>query len=124
MKRVVVDNSDAIPVFFLADPAYPLMPYVMKEYANGGATVREQYFGLKLCQARMVIECSFGQMKGRLGALCRAMDINLDDLPFVMYACFLLHNYCKMNKEPVDEHKVSAAIQYDQDFQPPTQANN
>lgn len=52
------------------------------------------------------------------------MDINLDDLPFVIYACFVLHNYCEMNREPVDEHKVSVAIQYDRDFQPPTQANN
>ena len=39
MKRVVVDNTDAILFFLLGDPAYPLMPYVMKEYANGGATV-------------------------------------------------------------------------------------
>lgn len=96
----------------------------MKEYANDGATVQQQYFGLKLCQARMVIECSFRLVKGRFGALCRAMDINLDDLPFVIYACFVLHNYCEMNKEPVDEHKVSAAIHYDRDFQPPKQANN
>ena len=57
-------------------------------------------------------------------ALCRAMDINLDDLPFVIYACFVLHKYCEMNKEPVDEHKVSAAIQHERDFQPPTEANN
>ena len=47
-----------------------MVPYVMKEYANDRATLQEQYFGLKLCQARMVIECLFGQMKGRFDALC------------------------------------------------------
>uniref|UniRef100_A0A0E9QG68 DDE Tnp4 domain-containing protein n=1 Tax=Anguilla anguilla TaxID=7936 RepID=A0A0E9QG68_ANGAN len=36
----------------------------------------------------MVIECSFGRLKARFGALRRAMDINLDDLPFVINARF------------------------------------
>lgn len=40
----------------------------MKEYANGGGNVQEQYFGLKLCQSRMVIECLFGRLKARFEA--------------------------------------------------------
>uniref|UniRef100_A0A0E9SPZ6 DDE Tnp4 domain-containing protein n=1 Tax=Anguilla anguilla TaxID=7936 RepID=A0A0E9SPZ6_ANGAN len=47
----------------------------------------------------MVIECSFGRLKARFGALRRAMDINLDDLPFVINARFVLHNYCEAKKE-------------------------
>ena len=34
----------------------------MKEYPGGGATEHEQYFGMKLCSARMVIECAFGRL--------------------------------------------------------------
>ena len=67
----------------------------MKEYSNGGKTVQEQYFGLKLCQERMVIECSFRRLKARFGALRRAMDINVGDLHYVIYACFILHDSCE-----------------------------
>ena len=119
-ERVIIEGRNPVPVFLLGDPAYPLMPYVMKEYSSGGKTVTEQYFGLKLCQARMVIDCSFG----RFGALKRAMDINLEDLPYVIYAYFILHNFCEHNNEKISEDKVSAAIDYDREFQPPPQANN
>ena len=72
----------------------------------------------------MVIECSFGQLKARFGALSRAMDINLDDLPYIIYACFILHNFCEHNNETISEDKVYEAIDNDREFQPPPQAKN
>ena len=119
-KRLVEDE-DPIQVFILGDPAYPLLPYLMKEYANGGATVQEQYFGYKLCSARNVIECAFGRLKSRFSALRREMDINLHDLPTVIYACFVLHNFCEINKESVCEDQVRLVMEEQQRSQPTTQ---
>ena len=96
----------------------------MKEYAGGGTNRQEQYFGYRLCSARNVIECAFGRLKARFGCLRRAMDINLDDLPYVMYACFVLHNYCELNNESINKETVRMTINYDREFQPPTIPNH
>ena len=108
--RRILDDEEPLPVFLVGDPAYPLMPYLMKEYAYDGSSWQEQYFGFNLCSARNVIECLFGRLKPRLGALRRAMEIKLDDLPYVIYACFVLHNYCEVNNETISEDRVRAAI--------------
>ena len=117
-SRHILPDENPVGVFLLGDPAYPLMPYVMTEYANGGATVQEQYFGFTLCQSRMVIECAFGRLKARFGALRRAMDININDIASVIYACFVLHNFCQLHNEAIGEDSVSSAIDYDRHFQP------
>ena len=85
----------------------------MKEYANGGSTLQQQYYGMTLCQSRMVIECSFGRLKACFGALKRAMDINLEEIPLVTYAWFFLNNFCEMNNERISDEHVSAAMSYD-----------
>ena len=49
------------------------------------------------------------------------MHINLDELPFVNYACFVLHNYCEINNEGISEDRVRSSLNYI--FQPETLPN-
>ena len=100
------------------------MPCTMKDYFNGGSIPQEQYFRMTLCQSRLVAEWSSGRLKARFGALKRAMNINLDELPYVTYASFALHNFCELNNEKIEVGKISEATEYDMDFQSAVSSNN
>ena len=115
--RIIIPGEKEVPVFLLGDPAYPIHPHLMKEFSNGGTTRQEQYFGLMLCKARMVIECAFGRLKARFPALWHTMDIDLEYLPSVIYSCFVLHNFCDTHCESVPSEKIQSAITYDKEFQ-------
>lgn len=59
--------------------------------------------------ARMVIGRAFDWLKARFGALRRPMGINLDDLPYVVFACFNLQNLCELNGQSLVEETGSEA---------------
>ena len=98
-RKVTVDGEPKVSICILGDPVYPLLPYLMKEFANGGKDQRENFFGYRLSPARIVIECAFGGLKARFGSLRREMDNELDNLPQCINSCFILHNFCEMRKE-------------------------
>ena len=118
--RVIVNNEPSVPICLLEDPAYPLLPFIMKEFVNGGRTPEEQFLGYRLCLARVVIECAFDCLKARFGCLRRDMDINIDNLPYVVHSCFVLHNFCEINREVINQSYVEAAKKFDLEFQPST----
>ena len=48
----------------------------------------------------------------------------MDELLYIIYACFVLHNFCELKNERIGEEKVKAVIDYDKHFQPAVAPNN
>ena len=119
-SKNIVPREPAVSVSLLNNITYPLLSYIIKEFSNDGKNNEDHFFGYRLSSARMVIECAFGRLKARFGCLNRNMDINLKDLPNVIYACFVLHNFCKIHKELILQNDGSKALKNDVQFQPQT----
>ncbi|XP_071492455.1 uncharacterized protein [Diadema antillarum] len=84
-----------VPAYIVGDPAYPLLQWLMKGYPDTGNLTRQQRtFNYKLSSARIIIECAFGQLKGRWRCLGKKNESNIQFIPHLVSACCALHNFC------------------------------
>ena len=59
-------------------------------------------------------------MKARFGILRHPVDVNLEDAPHVIYAFSVLHIFCEMCCDSINDEEVRCAVEYDKHFQPLT----
>ena len=62
-KHVILPGQDPVPFCLVGEPAYPLLPFLIKKIWGGGENEREreQCFSHRLSRARMVIENSLAE---------------------------------------------------------------
>ena len=101
-------NGVFVPLVILGDPAYPLLQWVMKPYTdNGKLTPQESTFNYRLSRARVVTENAFGRLKGCWRYLLKRNDTDLDQLPTLITACVVLHNFYQVHGDHIDTDWLS-----------------
>lgn len=103
-----------VPYYFIADPAYPLTPYWCKKEFESCTTNVQVLFTELLRSARNQIECAFGRLKARWSILTRKIDFDTEMVPTIIYACFVLHNFCESRGCSLDEEAVKAQMRRNQ----------
>ena len=85
-----------MPLLVLGDPAYPLLPWLMKGFPdNGNLNDEQKRFNYRLSRARMVVENAFGRLKGRWRILLKRIDSKLENVQDIIVTCCILHNLCE-----------------------------
>ncbi|XP_065430477.1 uncharacterized protein LOC101941125 [Chrysemys picta bellii] len=96
-QKITVGDVE-MPIMILGDPAYPLMPWLMKPY-KGSLDSSQDLFNYRLSKCRMVVECAFGCLKARWRSLLTRSDLSEKNIPIVIAACCALHNICESKGE-------------------------
>ena len=114
--KTLTTNSQKVPLCILGDPAYPLLPWVMKAFADNGRLTRQQKtFNYRLCRTRVVVEHTYGRLKGRWRCLLKQLDIDVSNVPDLVAACCTLHNICEAHKDGFNEEWIDGTQQTQQD---------
>ncbi len=93
-----------LSLVLLGDLAYPLLPWMMKAFPDNGRLSRQQRtFNYRLSHARVVVEHTYGRLKGRWQCLLKRLDVNVSVMQNVVAACCVLHNVCEVHGDSFSE---------------------
>ncbi|XP_037942232.1 protein ALP1-like [Teleopsis dalmanni] len=106
-----------LPYYIIGDAVYPLCNWIMKNYRNE-LTFEETSFNLYLNQARIVVKQAFGRLKGRWRILYKKSDLDVYNMPLVIIACGILHNFVEISKQrynsSLDVERIHGESEYPQ----------
>ena len=106
----IVINDFVISPYLLADPAYPIVSWIMKPYAHGTKHLEQKTFNYELSRARCCIERAFGLLKGRWRILLKRIELSPMKASKLFVACCIPHNILQQRGEPESDEVVDDLI--------------
>jgi hypothetical protein len=93
-----------LPYKLIGDAAYPMRPWFYSPFKGTGLSAEKAHWNFIQSSTRMVVERTFGILKGRWRILLKRIDMPLHHVGDIVSACICLHNFCiihgdKFNKK-------------------------
>ncbi|CAF2132091.1 unnamed protein product [Brassica rapa subsp. trilocularis] len=89
--------------WIVGNGGFPLTDWLLVPYARQNLTWTQHGFNESVGGIQKVATEAFGRLKGRWACLQKRTEVKLQDLPYVLGACCVLHNICEMRKEEMAE---------------------
>ncbi|RXM35447.1 hypothetical protein EOD39_12914, partial [Acipenser ruthenus] len=80
-----------------------LLCWLMKPYPANNIMPEKEAFNYTMGRERVVVEQSFGRLKGRWLILHKRMEQNLQNTTNIAGACCILHNICEARNVAYDK---------------------
>ncbi|XP_025060606.1 protein ANTAGONIST OF LIKE HETEROCHROMATIN PROTEIN 1-like [Alligator sinensis] len=111
-------NGVTIPPLIIGNPAYPLLPWLMKPFI-GYLDPRKELFNHRLSNCWLMVEHAFGRLRARWRALNVRLDASERYLSSMVVACCILHNICETRGETLGVGWVMEAERLSQRYEQP-----
>lgn len=85
-------ETQNMPFYFVADEAFPLKKNIMKPYGRNQLTNNRRAYNNRLSRARKSVECTFGMMTSKFGALKTPIHCKPENVDNIIKAICVLHN--------------------------------
>lgn len=98
-QKSLVGNGRLLPYVVVGDDAFPMQTNMMKPYPYHTNIKEKQIFNPRLSRARHVVERSFGILANRFRVFMSPINLKVQTVEAITYACCVLHNFLLENDE-------------------------
>ncbi|XP_010433065.1 PREDICTED: putative nuclease HARBI1 [Camelina sativa] len=85
--------------WIVGNSGFPLTDWLLVPYARQNLTWTQHAFNESVGEIQGIATEAFQRLKGRWACLQKRTEVKLQDLPYVLGACCVLHNICEMRNE-------------------------